>query len=533
MACPSSNSKSEGEGLLEEENESDHETDFQKFRKQTEGLTTEYLIERAQKIYETVRGFILTDEQCEQVVDIMYSGMKVGLSQESYLADIKPKHTFINELVNGHEEGNFLGLYLGLRKVKMALLSKPKQLDKEFEIQQCSYLMPDELFVGDGRKLFNFLVNCVDCFLTDLGIDKETFKFSLCFISPFPYEQTKLVEASIQFLLHYFTEVDGIIGLELNQLIRRDIKRQHLKLNIKCIFIINDTVGQLIAGARTFSNCKIALMIGLYTNAAYIENAGDVNMLSEAGFLEERPYLILDTQWASFGENGSLDFIRTEVDKELNLDSHDKEFRFFDKMVSGYYLGEIVRRILVKLIDQKLILRDKPTEDLLSPFSFTTEDIMFIECDKPGKYKRCRAVMKRHNIVLVSDLDCSAIRFVCEMVSTRSAHLTACALSVLIKKIYEEEKITISIDGFLYRKHPFFAHLMTNKMKKLLKDHYEYEILVTKFGPQVGGGLLAAAADRILCDLGIEEEECITEVPSSVEEEEEEQPLCDIEIKFP
>ncbi len=53
--------------------------------------------------------------------------------------------------------------------------------------------------------------------------------------------------------------------------------------------------------------------------------------------------------------------------------------RSFEKMISGMYLGEIVRLVLVKLTEDKLLFKGQTSEDLLTPGKFETKFISDIE----------------------------------------------------------------------------------------------------------------------------------------------------------
>lgn len=62
--------------------------------------------------------------------------------------------------------------------------------------------------------------------------------------------------------------------------------------------------------------------------------------------------------------------------------------------------------------------------------------------------------------VLPSELDCDIVRLVCESVSTRSAHMCAAGLAGVINLMRERRseeamKITVGIDGSVYKLHPW------------------------------------------------------------------------------
>lgn len=54
----------------------------------------------------------------------------------------------------------------------------------------------------------------------------------------------------------------------------------------------------------------------------------------------------------------------------------------FEKMVSGLYMGELVRLILVKMAKEQLLFRGKSAAELLTTGSFKTNYIYTIDNDK-------------------------------------------------------------------------------------------------------------------------------------------------------
>ena len=63
----------------------------------------------------------------------------------------------------------------------------------------------------------------------------------------------------------------------------------------------------------------IGLILGTGTNACYMENLENVGKWS--GDTDEPRQVIINTEWGSFGDNGSLDWLRTEYDKEVDKHS--------------------------------------------------------------------------------------------------------------------------------------------------------------------------------------------------------------------
>lgn len=51
----------------------------------------------------------------------------------------------------------------------------------------------------------------------------------------------------------------------------------------------------------------------------------------------------------------------------------------FEKMISGMYMGELVRLILVKMAKEELLFRGKLSTELLAKGRFETKDVSDIE----------------------------------------------------------------------------------------------------------------------------------------------------------
>lgn len=94
--------------------------------------------------------------------------------------------------------------------------------------------------------------------------------------------------------------------------------------------------------------------------------------------------------------------------------------------------------------------------------------IVFINICNSDKanYKETLKVLNEMGINDPSLVDCANVRYICECVSRRSAHLVSAGLAVLLNKM-DEKSVTIGVDGSVYRFHPYFHKLMVEKVKQL------------------------------------------------------------------
>lgn len=129
---------------------------------------------------------------------------------------------------------------------------------------------------------------------------------------------------------------------------------------------------------------------------------------------------------------------------KLNSNSNDENSHRFraEKMISGMYMGEIVRLVLVKFTKCGLLFSGQGSELLFKRGQFFTKYVSEIESDKPGCYSSCYDVLEEIGIDHASDEDCASVRYICECVSSRAAHLSSAGIAALINKM-DEPSVTV------------------------------------------------------------------------------------------
>jgi hexokinase len=129
-------------------------------------------------------------------------------------------------------------------------------------------------------------------------------------------------------------------------------------------------------------------------------------------------------------------------------------------------------------------------------YSFLTKFLSTIESEESTSTAEIRRVLvDEMKVANPSDQDCVDVRYVCECISRRSAHLVSAALSALTLKM-GDPNIAIGVDGSVYRFHPKFHSLMVEKMKELLPKSYKFKFVLSEDGSGRGAALVAAVAMR-------------------------------------
>lgn len=103
----------------------------------------------------------------------------------------------------------------------------------------------------------------------------------------------------------------------------------------------------------------IGCILGTGTNACYVERADAVKKWKEA--LPKSGEMVINLEWGNFR---SPWLPRTFADDEVDKESVNPGDQWFEKMVSGMYLGEIVRHMLLRLAEEATLFGDTVPEKL-------------------------------------------------------------------------------------------------------------------------------------------------------------------------
>ncbi|VDK74478.1 unnamed protein product, partial [Cylicostephanus goldi] len=79
----------------------------------------------------------------------------------------------------------------------------------------------------------------------------------------------------------------------------------------------------------------------------------------------------------------------------------------------------------------------------------------------------------------------------------RAAYLTAAGISQVLNRMNRPFKVTVGIDGSVYRFHPFFKRLLEEKINVLITKGVRYQLMLSKDGSGIGAAVVAAVATRM------------------------------------
>lgn len=447
--------------------------------------------EKTQRVEALLKGLQLDEETLEHIRQVFRDEMDLALRMQP--SSLQMENTYIPELPDGTESGTFLAMDLGGTNLRVLLmtLEQGEVLD---EIVQY-YPLPENLRIGDGDALFDYLAQCVDKFARDQQLDEDRV-YSMGFTFSFPMHQSALDSGVLVTWTKSFN-CPSVVGQDAVLILRKFLKKYN-RSNIEIVAILNDTTGTLMHGAIMDKNTRVGIVLGTGSNGCYMERSSRVLHWEQERHGER--HVIVDVEWGAFGDNGVLDFIKTPYDRQVDEGSLLKNSFTFEKYIGGKYLGELCRCILKKLHTEQLFLTQVEEEDFAQPWSFGSDNVSVIEHETLRQsWKNVEDILT--NKFNASDYDADdlkIIRYVCGLISKRAAQLVALNTAVLLNGMSAEEgdHITIAIDGSVYKHHPRLRQWIID-YTALWTHNKTTKYLLADDGSGKGAAIVAAIAEKL------------------------------------
>uniref|UniRef100_A0A7N6BA61 Phosphotransferase n=1 Tax=Anabas testudineus TaxID=64144 RepID=A0A7N6BA61_ANATE len=431
------------------------------------------VLDRLLMVEQILSEFRLNKEDLKEIKNRMQCEMNRGLRVETHEeASVKMLPTYVCSTPEGSEVGDFLALDLGGTNFRVMLV-------KVGEDEDCT-----------AEMLFDYIAECMSDFLDKHHIKHK--KLPLGFTFSFPVRHEDLDKGILLNWTKGF-KASGAEGNNVVGLLRDAIKRRG-DFEMDVVAMVNDTVATMISCYYEDRSCEVGMIVGTGCNACYMEEMRTVELVEG-----EEGRMCVNTEWGAFGDNGELEEFRLEYDRVVDESSINPGQQLYEKLISGKYMGELVRLVLIKLVNEDLLFNGEASELLKTRGSFETRYVSQVESDS-GDRKQIYNILSSLG-VLPSELDCDIVRLVCETVSTRSAHVCGAGLAGVINLMQERRnqdclKITVGVDGSVYKLHPFFRDRF-HKMVRDLTPHCEITFLQSEEGSGRGAALISAVACKM------------------------------------
>ncbi|KAL7137599.1 hypothetical protein ABFS83_10G104100 [Erythranthe nasuta] len=428
-----------------------------------------------------------------QVADAMAVEMHAGVASDGG-SKLKMLISFVDNLPTGDEKGLFYALDLGgtnFRVMRVQLGGTIKQ-----ECEQVS--IPPHFMVGSSHELFDFIAGVVAKFVAKEGEDFHLppgRQRELGFTFSFPVRQSSLASGTlIKWTKGFF--IEDTVGEDVVGELKKAMEKVGLDMRVTAL--INDTVGTLARGRYTDPDVVAAVILGTGTNAAYVESAQAIPKLE--GDLPKSGDMVINMEWGNFR---STHLPLTEYDQSLDDESLNPGEQIFEKIISGMYLGEIVRRVLLRMAEEASFFGDSIPPNLKIPFILRTPDMSEMHHDTSSDLKVVGKKLK--DILEVTSSSLKMRRMVvevCDVVASRGARLATAGIVGILKKLErgEKERSVIAVDGALFVHYTEFRNCMKSTLKELLGEAASDRVILehSNDGSGIGAALIAASHSQYL-----------------------------------
>lgn len=190
-----------------------------------------------------------------------------------------------------------------------------------------------------------------------------------------------------------------------------------------------DSVCTLLAHAYQHPGTRLGVVHCWGTNCSYYESARNIVKLQH----KSNQDMIINTEWGNFGSSRRT-LPCTWFDRKLDRESINPQYHVFEKMTTSNFLGELVRNVLIYLIDRDLLFNGESCEAFNRPYTFDTSYMYVIEADLSAELKDTRTVLEdMMGIARTSMADREIVKNVCELIGRRAAGLVGAALAAIVQ----------------------------------------------------------------------------------------------------
>lgn len=454
---------------------------------------------------ELEEGCETTVGRLRQVVDAMAVEMHAGLASEGG-SKLKMLLTFVDRLPNGCEKGTYYALDLGGTNFRVLRVQLGGQRSSNLERDVERQPIPQHLMSSTSENLFDFIASSLKEFVEREGGGSENSlnrRRELGFTFSFPVKQTSVSSGILIKWTKGFC-IEDTVGREVNECLEQAMTRKGL--NMRVAALVNDTVGTLALGHYHDPDTVAAVIIGTGTNACYLERTDAI--IKCQGLLTTSGGMVVNMEWGNFW---SSHLPRTSYDIELDADSPNPNDQGFEKMISGMYLGDIVRRVILRMSRESDIFGTVPSK-LSMPFILSSQFIAAMHEDDSHELTEVTRIFR--DILEIPDVPLKVRKLivkVCDVVTHRAARLAAAGIVGILKKIGRDgsggitggrsrsdvkmRRTVVAIEGGLYTSYTMFREYLNEALIEILgEDIARYVILKeTEDGSGIGAALLAAS----------------------------------------
>ncbi len=418
--------------------------------------------------------FSVTIHDAKEIIDTFHREMSSGLA--GMKSSLKMIPSFVGP-PSGTEKGKYLVLDLGGTNIRVLAV----ELDGKGNTSMAAvsrFVIPQEMMCGAGDAIFDYIADCIKLFFEKNCIDRQK-TYDLAFTFSFPVEQSSLASGKLIGWTKGFT-ASGVVGNDVVALLSAALRRKEMGF-IHVVALANDTVGTLVAKCYSDPSCDMGVILGTGTNACYPEKVARILKCPVLGLSGK---MIVNIEWGGFSQ------LKMNIyDQDLDCASRNADKQHLEKMVSGMYLGEIARRVIVEMMNRGLLFKGTNLSAFSREYMLHTEHLSLVAQGSD--------FFADFGLRDVSEVDRGTIRELCRIVSTRSAKIAGAAIAAVVTWMDAnfESDHTIAIDGTLFEKYPGYQDHIVGVLRELFGECAKrIRLELVRDGSGIGSAIIGAVA---------------------------------------
>ncbi|KFY40358.1 hypothetical protein V495_05472 [Pseudogymnoascus sp. VKM F-4514 (FW-929)] len=294
--------------------------------------------------------------------------------------------SYSHVLPSGAETGRYVALDVGgstFRVAVLELFGRDSEGGESIVRGSRTFRIDDVVKQRIGVAFFEWLAERIEEtlgeVLGDLKDGEEREKMDMGLSWSFPIEHTSLRSGKIQGMGKGFRAMEGLLGADLADVLQGACDRRHLPVTLTAT--VNDAASTLLSRAYNTPHTHYGLILGTGTNIAVhlptsllgaklAERSNNVvspptsppslstspgSSVSTSSAVPPHDHVIVNTEISMFGA-GVLPL--TRFDKALDAAHALPGFQPLEMLVSGRYLGEVARLVIVEGFERGALFAD-------------------------------------------------------------------------------------------------------------------------------------------------------------------------------
>ncbi|XP_009605675.1 probable hexokinase-like 2 protein [Nicotiana tomentosiformis] len=434
-----------------------------------------------------------------QIADDLVTEMQAGLTSSESSLQMLP--SCLASLPTGDEKGLYYGINLrgtnfiivqarlgGRNEPPVSRLAGRNEPISDLYRQEIQ--IPPNIIEGSSQELFDWITVELGKFISMHSEGLQGGEKNVGFtVSPTIAEVAASKETAIKWKDSLFGDAEG--NKLLNEI---NLALEKHGVDKQVFALVDDTIG-VLAGGRYYSKESVAAVtLGMGTNAVYVESAKSVEKWPDQAPKPEE--IAINIKWGNFS---SSHLPITEFDTSLDAESSYPGSQIFEKLISGTYLGETVRRVLLKMAQESSLFGDRVPPKLAITYSLRSPDMAAMHQDTSEDYEVIdEKLTEIFGITNSTTMARELVAEVCDVVAERGARLVGAGIVGIVKKLGRlSNRISIiTVEGGVYEHYRVFRNYLHSSVWEMLGNELSDNVIIEHSHGGSGASSIFIAASQ-------------------------------------